>query len=107
MDEKAALAHLSGDFRRIAELVGVENAFRISREFGGLIVFVPKLDHLQRLVRDAEIRNAYDRKTSVRDLARRYKLTMRQVYTILGKESHDLPSEDLPLFLPGEDPHEK
>jgi Mor family transcriptional regulator len=87
------LARLPGNLRRIAELVGIENALKISDEFGGLELFIPKGDDFRRAVRDADIRAAYDGGIKVRILARRYSLTERQIYNILGVQ----PEEELSL----------
>ena len=100
-NDTAILNRLGGDFRRVAEIVGVENALKISAEFGGLWISVPKLDGLKRDVRDRAIRKQYDdskdKTALVRRLARENKLTARQIYNILGVE----PGGDeftLPLF---------
>ena len=100
-NDLAILARLGGDFRKVAELIGVENALKISAEFGGLWISVPKLDGLKRDVRDRAIRKAYDEskdKTAlVRRLARENDLTTRQIYNILGVQPEGTEFV-LPLF---------
>ncbi|NLW36253.1 MAG: hypothetical protein GXY80_12385 [Syntrophorhabdus aromaticivorans] len=81
------LSRLTGDFKVVAELVGVEAALEISRTFGGLTLSIPKLSFIHREERDEEIRNAYDRGEPVRKLTLRYGLTVRQIYTILKEET--------------------
>ena len=101
-NDQAILTRLGGDFRRVAELIGVENALRLSAEFGGLWISVPKLDRLKREVRNPKIRKRYDAakdKTAVvRALARENNLTARQIYNILGEQPGDEPEFVLPLF---------
>lgn len=55
------------------------------RYAGGDTVYIPKCDGAARARRDAEIRAAYDRGERVQDLARRYSLTERWIYEILGR----------------------
>lgn len=104
MADDPILRRLTGDFRRLAEIVGVENALRVSQEFGGLWISIPKLDALRRESRDTEIRGEYDKavdnKTDVvRSLARKYNLTARQIYNILGIQPEGDPDLVLPLFF--------
>jgi len=102
-NEAAILNRLSGDFRRIAEIVGVENALRLSREFGGECVSIPKLGRLRRAVRNTAIRAEYDRASDktgvVRRLARRYDLTTAQIYNILGEQPEGDDPPSLPVFF--------
>jgi Mor family transcriptional regulator len=104
-NDQAILDRLNGDFRRVAELIGLDNALRISAEFGGLWISVPKLDSLKREVRDRVIRETYDKaqKTQkthvVRSLAREHDLTARQIYNILGVQPADDAELTLPLFF--------
>jgi Mor family transcriptional regulator len=102
-NDDAILARLNGDFRRVAEIVGVEKALRISQEFGGEYISIPKLDGLRRTARDASIRKDYDespdKSRAVRRLARKHNLTMAQIYNILGKQPADTEPVALPLFF--------
>lgn len=53
--------------------------------FGGTVLYIPKCDGARRAARDAAIRAAYDAGERVQDIARRYRLTERWVYDILGR----------------------
>lgn len=48
-------------------------------------LYIPKCDGALRAKRDAAIRAAYDAGEKVQSLARRYRLTERWVYEILGR----------------------
>lgn len=50
---------------------------------GGCHIYIPKLDAYHRKRRNAEINAAYDAGVSIKELARRYGLTVRQIYNIL------------------------
>lgn len=80
------LNRLTGDFKRLAVLIGIENALKVVREFGGLSIDIPKLSFIDREERDKLIREAYDEKTPVRQLAVRFGLTKRRIYDILGEK---------------------
>ena len=98
----AILKRLNGDFKRLAEIVGVDNALMVSKEFGGLWISIPKLDDLRREERNAAIREAYDgageKTETVRFLARKHNLTALQIYNILGVQPED-ENLVLPLFF--------
>lgn len=81
------IARLPGDLRRIADVVGLHPALEIARELGGVPLYIPKLDDLYREVRDAKIRAEYDGgETIAKDIALKYRLTERQIFTILGRD---------------------
>jgi Mor family transcriptional regulator len=92
------MSRLSGELKRFAELIGIENTLLIAREFGGAYLYIPKLDGLAREIRDASIRCDFDSGRTVRELARRHNLTERHIYTILGVQ----PEEDKSFSLPFE-----
>jgi Mor family transcriptional regulator len=83
MSTERVLERLRGDFKGLARIVGIDNALKISAEFGGLTIHIPKLDTIRGEERDARIRQDYDEGAPVTKLARRYRLTKRRVYAIL------------------------
>jgi Mor family transcriptional regulator len=76
---------LMGDLRRIAESIGVEAALRLSRDFGGTALFIPKLRRLHLEERDRQIRKDYDAGIKPRRLSMKYNLSERQIWSILKK----------------------
>ncbi|TCS69748.1 Mor transcription activator family protein [Sulfuritortus calidifontis] len=56
---------------------------------GGTELYVPKCDGAARAARDAAIRAAYDAGEPVQAIARRYRLTERWIYEILGRHEDD------------------
>ncbi len=87
---------LNGDLRMLAEKVGVRTALEISELFNGTTAcFFGHKRHLNRW-RDKQLRARYDRGgISVTELARKYNLSERHVYTILGQQ----PGEDRQMKL--------
>lgn len=55
------------------------------RYAGGSTLYIPKCDGAARARRDAEIRALYDGGWRVQDIARRFRLSERWVYEILGR----------------------
>lgn len=102
-NDAAILARLNGDFREVAELIGVDNALKLSKRFGGERVNIPKLDGLRRSVRNASIRDEYDKARdkmgAVKRLAHKHGLTVTHIYNILGEQPADLTVGALPLFF--------
>jgi Mor family transcriptional regulator len=97
------LGMLHGDLRRIAEVAGLEAAMRIAQTFGGTFIYVPGLDDMIRRARDAMIKKEYDGGMSARKLARKHRITERQIRKIVkntGRET--LPDEFLDLLAGGE-----
>ncbi|MBA3007923.1 MAG: hypothetical protein FP810_15380 [Desulfocapsa sp.] len=90
------LAELSGDLQMLAERFGVRLALQISELFDGTPARL--YGHRRWLVkhRDKQMRAEYDGGgISVVDLARKYGVSERHAYNILGQE----PGEDRQLKL--------
>lgn len=68
----------------LTKALGQEVAQHLSREFGGETLSIPRAARARRQVRNREIIRRYDGGESVRTLAGVYKLTERQLYTILS-----------------------
>ena len=91
------VTELSGDLRMLAELVGVRLALQISELFDGTSARFYGHHRLLRGWRDKQMRGEYDSGgISVVDLARKYGVSERQAYNILGQEPVD--ERQLKLF---------
>ena len=88
-DALPEIDELSGDLRLLAELAGVRVALRVARAVGGTMLRIPKIDRWQRRHRDRCIRRDYDNNVSATCLARKYHLSERQIWTILGRAEAD------------------
>jgi len=96
MNEADIIARLPGDLKRVAEIIGIDNALAMVSAFGGSYLIIPKCDGLVKEIRDNEIRSLYDSgEITIRKLAWKFKLSDRQIQTILSKTSKDVP---LPLL---------
>jgi hypothetical protein len=70
-------------FRELADLVGRETALVVIGAIGGQEVYMPKAVHKEREARNAAICAEYDAGKSVAQLVREYKLSDRQIESIL------------------------
>jgi len=75
---------LSGDLQGIAEEIGIDNTVKLIRRFRGSLIYIGGLDRLIRKKRNREIRKAHDQGEPVASLVRKYRLSNRQIWTILG-----------------------
>jgi len=66
----------------LGEEIGGADAMRLAGHFAGVRLWVPKCDDAVRLVRNREICAALDRGQPAHKLARQYKLTERQIWSI-------------------------
>ncbi|MDA8168104.1 MAG: hypothetical protein M0Z59_00215 [Nitrospiraceae bacterium] len=90
---------LRGDLGRIAEVAGFEAAVKIGIAFRGTYLYIHGLDALKRRLRDEEIRRAYEKGATAKDISNRFGLTQRQVRRILGEEPLDsIPDSVLHLL---------
>ncbi|MDD3938028.1 Mor transcription activator family protein [Rhodoferax sp.] len=63
----------------------------LARAFGGTTLYVPKCDGSARAARYAAVVAAYDAGERVQDIARRFGITERWVYQILGRPATRAP----------------
>jgi Mor family transcriptional regulator len=103
-DALPTIAELPGDLRRVAEiirpavasdLVAVRLVFAMADEFAGTDIYCSGTGKWKRKYRDQRIRNEYDAGTKAPQLARRYNLSERWVWDILGR----LPPDEKQLGL--------
>lgn len=73
----------------LAQWMGLDAAQALVERFGTDTLDVPRCLAGMRMVRDRRIRAERRAGASIRDLALRYRLTMRQVYTILASGDQD------------------
>ena len=96
--EKKIRERLTGDLGLIADEFDVSTALKMHKLFRGTWLRINILEEIEREIRDERIRADFDEGLTGDALARKYDLTDRQIWNILGKESKD--PEILPLFPP-------
>lgn len=80
------------DDHRLADWLGREAAASLSEAFAMEELVVPRCAEALRRVRNRQIRHERDQGARPAELALRYRLTERQVYTILSRD--DAPASD-------------
>ncbi len=75
-------------YKELARVVGVNGLLSLTKEFGGIRLYIPKRDKLIRTIRDSNIRNEYPNMT-YKELAIRYNLSESRVREILNDKEVD------------------
>lgn len=88
-DALPEIDQISGDLRLLAELVGVGMALRIAQAFGGTPIRIYGVQKWLRRHRDRCIRKDSDKGVSAVELGRKYKLSERHIWNILGTAEAD------------------
>ena len=86
---------LDEDQKKIAELVGMEGFRNLVRTFGGTSIYIPKVESLEKTVRDQRIREEFDG-SNYKELAMRYGLTETWIRSIVLdkiREIREMPLE--------------
>ena len=76
---------------KMIQLVGVENTVKIMREFGGRQIWIPHIDHLERLQRYRKIREEYTG-GNLSEMAAKYNMpvsTFHYVVTLAQREGDE------------------
>lgn len=69
--------------RKIADVIGVEATLALCHTFGGMPLYVPKLDSVFATVRAQMIRREYNGMNTAQ-LAQKYRVTTRTVQTLVS-----------------------
>nr|WP_321465468.1 Mor transcription activator family protein [uncultured Desulfobulbus sp.] len=78
------IEELPRSLQEVAEIVGIEKTIALSNHFQGTTVAFPMLAKFKRKIRNAALREDYDRGATVAELARKYGLAERQTWNILS-----------------------
>ena len=92
--QKIRIQDLYGVQRDIAEIIGIDNYIKLSRNFGGDNIYVQKYSEVVKIQRNAEIRSKFNGYNSGQ-LAKEYGLTERYVRSICSDLIEDMRSRPL------------
>jgi len=79
------LDDLNEDWRELAEVTGLDTYKELVRVFGGIPVYIPKLENITRKNRDDIIVKEFYDGMTVKALAAKYDRVQTTIYTILRK----------------------
>lgn len=93
-DALPSIAELPGDLRRVAEIIApsvadeltaVQLVMALVAEFKGTYIYFRGLEEWRRKWRDSQMRKEYDADARVPDIARRWGVSERWVWEIVGR----------------------
>lgn len=70
-------------YNYMAKLIGLENFFLLTKEFGGDMFYIPKLDTVLKDIRNANIKKEFNG-GNVKQLAKNYNISERWVRKIVN-----------------------
>lgn len=85
---------LDEDQKKIAELVGMEGFRNLVRTFGGTSIYIPKVESLEKTVRDQRIREEFDG-SNYKELAMKYGLTETWIRSIVLDKIREIREKPL------------
>ena len=76
-------------YQRLVDMVGYSGMLALVANISGDYLYVPKLDQLQRVLRDDNLMADYAQGRSPHQLAHKYNLSVVQVYEIIKKQNRN------------------
>lgn len=83
--EDLPVSYLPEIYRDVVDKVGIKAALALGEEFGGMSLYLPKIETALRRWRDRNIKVEFDG-TNVVKLARKYKVTPSRIRQILDAQ---------------------
>ncbi len=91
--EKITLEKLSAEQKELAEIVGIEAYRKLVTNYGGMNIYIHKLETILRESRNIEICNAFNG-FNYRELAKKYNLSEKTVREIIsGRDAEPLDGQ--------------
>lgn len=87
--EKVRLEDLDQEQQEVAELIGLDSYKKLMAEYGGMSIYIPKADRLERMERNDKIRSEFDG-YNFRELAMKYGLTEVSIRSIVSDKVREL-----------------
>jgi Mor family transcriptional regulator len=78
---------LPASYQRIVDMVGYRNMLVLVANYSGDYLYIPKLDQLQRQLRDQNLMHDYAAGRTAQQLAHKYNLSVVQVYEIIKQQN--------------------
>lgn len=87
--ERVRLEDLDQEQQEVAELIGLDSYKKLMAEYGGMSIYIPKADRLERMERNDKIRSEFDG-YNFRELAMKYGLTEVSIRSIVSDKVREL-----------------
>lgn len=72
----------SEGFKDIAEGIGIEAAYKLCELYGGLSIYIPKVEYLTKRLRHLSIQDDYKKGLSFVELAKKYDISLNHIRVI-------------------------
>ena len=79
---------LPDTYQHIVDMIGYNNMLVLVANYSGGYLYVPKLDQLQRQMRDQNLMSDYANGRTPQQLAHKYNLSVVQVYEIIKQQNY-------------------
>ncbi len=92
--ETVTIESLPEDLQMIAEIFSIEVALKLSENFGGMRIYIPKIESVLRINRDNQIRKEFNG-ANHRPLAKKYKISETWIRDIVKKPAKPMLRTDI------------
>ncbi|MBV1817630.1 hypothetical protein KUA25_06085 [Bacteroidales bacterium MSK.15.36] len=87
IDNEVFIDMLPEGHKQIASTIGINAFVALCKDYGGATLYIPKIDGLERIVRDAMIKEDYKNGMSYKEIREKYKLSETHIRRILEEEA--------------------
>lgn len=87
--DRVGIEDLDEEQRAVAELIGMENFRLLVRSFSGSSLYIPKIESLEKPIRDAMIREEFNG-NNYRELGLKYGLTEAWIRDIVKEKAREI-----------------
>lgn len=92
--DQVKLENLDEEQKALAELIGLEGLKNLVRAYNGTSIYVPKIESLEKAVRDEYIKEEFDG-GNYRELALKYGLTETWIRNIVLEKAKEIKARPL------------
>lgn len=92
--DKIQMENLDEEQKALAELIGLESFKKLVRAFNGTSVYVPKVESLEKAIRDGLIKEEFDG-SNYRELALKYGLTETWIRNIVSEKAKEIKARPM------------
>lgn len=92
--DQVKLENLDEEQKALAELIGLEGLKNLVRAYNGTSIYVPKIESLEKTVRDEYIKEEFDG-GNYRELALKYGLTETWIRNIVLEKAKEIKARPL------------
>lgn len=83
LEDELKIEEIEEPYRTIADKIGIQNLLRLSKQFGGMSIYIPKPDTLLRQAKYTLIKKEFNGYNHAQ-LARKYNLSEKWIRNICG-----------------------